>query len=292
MEAEAHILDSVTTGLSFGDSPEDSRVKLESRCGEIREVVVQPPSFPLADDRELHLICHEIRIQGEMVRSLALTYADDGLVMLYAEGNASEVFLGFASEPSQQYLHFSASFEDLLVVDRADDQVWVMSADAAHPNLFQWSNPYISGSTEINYESSAKVPSVLRFSQSLEELQPLFDEHCRFSQLGTDEVWLLSQPEIQQQVDCFGYEFAGFPRKIEAVFGDGVLEQAWILTGKEEENRVRQALVAEYGDPMLVNEQWEVFHDNQVMLRKDKPEVLMLSARLARLYREKVIDAR
>ena len=98
--------------------------------------------------------------------------------------------------------------------------------------------------------------------------------------LSSYDVWLLSQPELQQQLDCFGLEFAGFPRKVEAVFGDGILEQAWILTGKGEENRVRKALVAEYGNPIFVNDKWEVLHENQVMLRKDKPEVLMLSTKL------------
>ena len=68
------------------------------------------------------------------------------------------------------------------------------------------------------------------------------------------------------------------------MFGDGILEQAWILTGKGEEDRVRKALVAEYGPPTFVNDTWEVFHDKRVMLRKDKPEVLMLSVKLAPLF--------
>ena len=95
---------------------------------------------------------------------------------------------------------------------------------------------------------------------------------------------------MQQQLDCFGFEYAGFPRKIEAVFGDGILEQVWILTGKPEEDRIRQALTEAYGAPSFVDENWEVFDDGRVMLRKDKPEVLMVSDRLAPLYRAEYID--
>ena len=266
--------------------------KLDSRCESITEVVVDPPSFPLAASREIHLICSDFVVGTVTVRSLALTFADQRLVMLYAEGNAAEVFLGFASEPLRQYLDFTASFGDLLVVDRSSDQVWVMSAEAAHPNMFQWRNPYIDSPKSASYEQSAQVPEILEFSKTLEQLLPAFEEQCAFTHMGTYDVWLLNQPELQQQIDCFGFEYAGFPRKIEAVFGDGILEQAWILTGKGEESRVREALIAEFGDPTFVSDKWEVFHNKQVMLRKDKPEVLMLSVKLAELFFDKEVDDR
>ena len=96
---------------------------------------------------------------------------------------------------------------------------------------------------------------------------------------------------MQHQLDCYGYEFAGFPRKIEAVFGDGVLQQAWILTGKGEEERVRRALVEAWGEATYIDDDWEIFGDGTVMLRKDKPEVLMLSPGLAPLYRAEYIDS-
>lgn len=223
--ATTPILESGVAGLSSDDSIQSSRAKLESRCEEFHEVTIEPPSFPLAKDSEVHLICRNFSVDTETVGAIALTFADEKLVMIYARGNAAGMFLGFSSEPVQDYLQFSAAFKELLVVDRASDQ-----------------------------------------------------------------VWLLNQPEVQQQVDCFGFEFAGFPRKIEAVFGDGILEQAWILTGQGEEGRVRDALIAEYGEPTFVNEQWEVFHNKRVMLRKDKPEVLMLSEKLADLFYDEEID--
>lgn len=289
-QAATPILDKGIAGVSSKDSIQDSLAKLNSSCESVNEVEVEPPSFPLAATGELHLICKEFDFGAVTVEKLAVTFADQRLVMLYAEGNATEAFLEFASEPLREYLHFTASFGDLLVADRSADQVWVMSADVAHPNLFQWRNPYIDNPNTAEYESSAAKPEILGFSKTLQQLLPEFEEQCAFTHLGTYDVWLLNRPELQQQIDCFGFEYAGFPRKIEAVFGDGILEQAWILTGKGEESRVREALVAEFGDPTFVNDKWEVFHNKQVMLRKDKPEVLMLSAKLAELYFDKEIS--
>lgn len=288
--ATTPILERGVAGLSSDDSIQSSQAKLESSCEEVLEVTIQPPSFPLARDREVHLICRNFNLDMETVGAIALTFADEKLVMIYAQGNAADLFLGFATGPVQDYLQFSASFEDLLVTDREADKAWVLSAEAAHPNLFMWTNPYVSNSDRVEYDPSVKVPEILGFGSSLEKLQPLYEAQCDFNHLGTYRVWLLNQPEVQQQIDCFGFEFAGFPRKIEAVFGDGILEQAWILTGKGEEDRVRQALIAEYGEPTFVNEQWEVFHNKQVMLRKDKPEVLMLSEKLAELFYDEEID--
>ncbi|MDJ0911485.1 MAG: hypothetical protein QNI99_20035, partial [Woeseiaceae bacterium] len=128
------------------------------------------------------------------------------------------------------------------------------------------------------------------FGEHLDSLQPEFEAQCDFTRVDEYRVWLLTEPDVQQQLDCFGFEYAGYPRKIEAVFGDGILEQVWILTGKAEEDRVRQALIEAYGEPSFVDEMWEIFDDGLVMLRKDKPEVLMVSERLAPLYRAEYID--
>jgi hypothetical protein len=94
-----------------------------------------------------------------------------------------------------------------------------------------------------------------------------------------------NDPNAQLQIDCFGIEYGGFPRKFEARFGDGKLNVLWILTGKGEEDRLRQKLISEYGQVIFKDDNWEVFNDWQVLLRKDKPEVLMLTKELAVFYR-------
>jgi hypothetical protein len=94
-----------------------------------------------------------------------------------------------------------------------------------------------------------------------------------------------SDPHAQIQLDCFGIEFAGFPRKLEARFGDDRLNVLWILTGKGEEDRIRRHLTQAFGKAIYVNNDWEIFKDWQVLLRKDKPEVLLLTPELAKFYK-------
>ena len=210
--------------------------------------------------------------------------------MAFAEGGATTAFKSMFSEELLTYLQFSGSFEDRLLMNDEEDHAWLLSPETAHANLFMWPNPYVESSDSPDYRSSAMRPDVLAFGEHLDSLQAGFEAQCDFTRLDEYRVWLLTEPEVQQQLDCFGFEYAGFPRKIEAVFGDGILEQVWILTGKPEEDRIRQALIEAYGAPSFVDENWEVFDDGRVMLRKDKPEVLMVSERLAPLYRAEYID--
>ena len=91
------------------------------------------------------------------------------------------------------------------------------------------------------------------------------------------------------QVNCFGIEYAGFPRKIEARFGDGGLELLWILTAKGEESRIAASLQEAYGKPVFENQEWAVFKNWEVSLRKDKPEVLVLPPEGAKSHRESLI---
>jgi len=283
-------LDGRVVDLAAGDSEAIARIKLGNHCARIESRVVSPPSHPSAESSERHLVCRDILINEAPVESLVLTFGDNSLSMLFAEGGAADAFGDMFSEDPQTYLQFSASFQDMLIVDGAADRAWLLSPGTAHPNLFMWANPYIESSDRLEYQSSAARPDLLAFGEHLDSLQSEFEAQCDFTFLGQYNVWLLTEPDVQQQLDCFGFEYAGFPRKIEAVFGDGVLEQVWILTGKPEEDRVRQALIEAYGEPSFVDENWEIFDDGLVMLRKDKPEVLMVSERLAPLYRAEYID--
>ena len=81
-------------------------------------------------------------------------------------------------------------------------------------------------------------------------------------------------------------DYLGFPRKAEARFGDNKLNVVWILTAKGEEDRIRKALTAQYGDPIFVNENWEIFDNWQVGLRKDKPEVLLIKKQIGLEYKK------
>lgn len=276
-------------GLEFNQDAKRARAMLNEHCANIRIVDIDAPNFPLAGRSEVHLICEGFSNGVVSLDTLALTFANDRLALLYTRGNAAALE-SLSSQELEDWMQFAVSWDQRLVIDLPEGQAWVMSEEAAHPNLFQWPNPYVDRDGRVGYATSAARPDALQFGEQLEELQPLFEDQCAYTHLATYDVWLLNQPEVQQQLDCFGFEYAGFPRKIEAVFGDGILQQAWILTGAGEEDRVREALVEAFGEAIYVDEDWEIYDEGSVMLRKDKPEVLMLSDTLAPLYRAEYID--
>jgi len=74
-------------------------------------------------------------------------------------------------------------------------------------------------------------------------------------------------------------------RKIKARFGDNNLNVVWILTGKGEEDSIRKVLMSQFGDPIFVNDEWKIFNNWKVGLRKDKPEVLLIEAKIGLEYK-------
>ncbi len=144
---------------------------------------------------------------------------------------------------------------------------------------------------ETPNDPSAAIPEILAFGDSIAELAPdLADASIMTIQRCIQEPWLPNQPDPQTQIDCFGFVYAGFPRKIEAVFGDDVLELAWIFTGKGEENRLRNSLYHAYGSPAFVSDTFEAFNGWRIGLRKDKPEVLIVSEELVPLIQKQYGD--
>lgn len=275
-------------GADFGDSLENVKTKLSGHCRSLNVFVVDPPSFPLAKDSEHHLVCEGARIGNDEIREVSFAFGDDKLSLIEARGGAVKALAGRASTQPKDYLHYRAFFEDLMLADTGADAVWLLSQESIHPNLFTWSNPYLPSNKgkKKEYGRSAKIPDILNFGAALPELLPKFDKQCPIYNIEKiAEPWLQTKPKTQTQINCFGFEYGGFPRKMEAVFGDGVLELTWILTGKGEEDRLRKALTDAYGEPEFVTEIWEAFDGWRIALRKDKPEVLVLSAKLAPIFK-------
>ena len=186
------------------------------------------------------------------------------------------------------YLEMNHYDEGRLWLDTDHQRLFWLTGEARHPNLFAWSNPLL-GQGQTGQNDSTLIPDWLDFSASYDELLPRFKAQCPQIIVNDNQrIWLPNKPARQIQIDCFGYSFAGFPRKFEAVFGDGKLEVIWVLTGKPEESRARQKLLRDWGEPTLVNDAWEVFGDGRISLYKDKPEFLILSDDMIPLYRDRL----
>lgn len=277
--------DPLFEGIALGQRLELVKDKLQSSDSNLYVIEVDKPSFPLSKEKEEHLICLECESSNGPINEVAFSFADDILVLIQAKGNAVKAIMERRVDTADVFMNYVVYWQDLIVADKATDMVWIMSQEAAHTNLFAWVNPYLpsEGGREEAYESSAKVPDFIQMDGNLAELRPLLENESEFTferELGPGD------PNAQLQIDCFGIQYAGFPRKFEARFGDNRLNMVWILTGKGEEARIRKKLIEAYGKPIFINEAWEVFEHWQVFLRKDKPEVLLLTPELGIFYKK------
>jgi len=269
--------------LSWGDDHQQVLVALEKLCNEIRVVEVKSPTFPLARKKEQHLVCYGLALPRGHIDGAAFVIADDKLSLIEARGGAVAAIAESRADKPSHYLDRKVFDGGELIVDEGNDTIWLSSKEALPLNLFTWSNPYLA--TTPSYNLSAATPDFLVFGEKFEKLKPLFVQACPMVNVETiEKPWLPNTPATQLQLNCVGYEYAGFPRRIEAVFGDGILEVVWILTGKNEEDRVRTALVEAFGAAKVIAADWEVFEGQRVALRKDKPEVLMISEKMVPYY--------
>ena len=271
-------------GVQLQESLEGAKDKIEPFAEKMELIEIENPTFPLSKDLEAHLVCSNYKSGYGTISELVFTFSDDKLVYIQAHGNAIEAITAITKDTVQNYMDYRFYPKDHIVTKPSEDKVWVLSEDAMHPNLFTWDNPYLPSNKErkkISY-TSGRIPDFIKLGGNLDQLKPNLERESDF--IFTMELDG-SDPNAQLQIDCFGIEYAGFPRKFEARFGDGKLNVLWILTGKGEEDRIRQKLISEYGPVIFKDDNWEVFNNWQVILRKDKPEVLVLTEELAVFYK-------
>jgi len=271
-------------GVKIGDEYSSIISQVGKNCTDIDIKQVHPVKFPLANLTETHIICKQLTDGGE----IAITIADGKAIHIYGK-NIDDSLIVKPNGETKNYLNYIVYQSYLYWEHQEDHSITLISKEALHPNLFVWKNPYLESNSEKFKTSQldAKFPPVLRFGSTLKNLKPIFEKHCIPLEIIETDVWLENHPNKQIQVNCFNYNFLGFPRKIEAIFGDDILELAWILTTKQEESRIKDALIDIYGRTYESSEHWDVFYDGRVYLRKDKPEVLAISSKLVPLIRKK-----
>ncbi len=274
----------IFNGIQLNESYETVSENLSEIAETSKTIVVDNPSFPLAKTKEEHLVCSKIKTENGMVDRAVFTFADDKLVYIEARGNVLKTLTSQRNDTARTYMDYKVYVKDKLFLNYKKDAAWMMTEEAMHTNLFAWKNPYLNNEkiTVIKTKSTNKTPSFLKMGASFKELKPLLEANSSFT---NREELDGSDPNAQFQVNCFGVDYLGFPRKIEARFGNNKLNVVWILTAKGEEDRIRKALIAEYGDPIFVNEDWEIFNNWQVGLRKDKPEVILLEQQIGLDYK-------
>ena len=276
--------ESIFNGIKLNESLENVTEKINKISKTVNTISVDRTNFPLAKAKEEHLICSQVKTDNGIISKAVFTFADDKLKYIEARGNVQKVFASKRIDTARVYLNYDVYVADRLFLNKNKDVAWILTQEAMHAHLFTWENPYLNSNykaeTKPNY--SNQIPTFLKMGDSIDELRPLLEANSDFTNTekldGTD-------PNAQIQINCFGLNYLGFPRKIEARFGDNKLNVVWILTGKGEEDRIREALINQYGNPIFINDDWEVFNNWQVALRKDKPEVLLMEKKIGLEYK-------
>lgn len=295
LPSSAQLLNSAILGVQFGDTPNSVHKQIKQFCDSLAYHEIETPRLPLASKSESHLIAWGYVVaDGLTVDVLAFSFADGKLVLVEAHGGATTALLPRADGDAYSFADYVGYPTALVIARPADDIVWLFNSQGLRPNLFLWENPLLLPGVDVipALDPSAQAPAFLEFGKSIEELKPGMEAASRLvHQEKAPKPWLPTEPALQVQVNCYGVIYAGFPRKVEAVFGDDVLQLAWIPTGAGEESRLRQALIEAYGEPEFVNDFWEAFAGWTVALRKDQPEVLLLSDELAPIYQKRIQEA-
>ncbi len=278
-------VESLFNNITLGESLDAVTSKLNSISATTNLISIKNPSFPLAKTKEDHLVCTNIKTKNGLIAKTIFTFADDKLSYIEAHGNAYNTFTANRKDTARSYMDYEVYFKDKLFLKKKDDVAWILAQEAIHTNLFTWENPYLNPVKKVSISSSNSshvIPEFLKMGSDLSELKPLLEANSKFT---TTEELDGSDPNAQLQINCFGVDYLGFPRKAEARFGENKLNAVWILTAKGEEDRIRKALTAQYGKPVFVTDEWEIFNNWQVGLRKDKPEILLLTQKIGSEYK-------
>jgi len=262
--------------LTPGTDANTAEAWLDAECDRVETHTVSPTHHPFALESERHLLCET----GD--QRLMVSFADDVLLQAELRGDLASALP--ESEPDIQFGPLRIYASSNLIHDVERDRVLRLTSLNEATLLAFWDNPSWTGQQAST--SPFELPAEIRFGASLEEMETALDGRCQMQRTRPiEEVWLLTEPTEQHQIDCFGYEIAGYPRKLEMVFGDGQLEQIWLIVGPAEIERLRARYTVELGAPTQESETYIVFDDWALTLRKDVPEILLGSDRLQAIWR-------
>jgi len=270
--------------LAIGSDAQSVEAELRASCAHLTAVTPTPVRFPLARDHEQHFICDGLTTQaGHRFERAVFTLADGVLAQIEVRGDTAPLTAN-AGE-SFALGDWTAYPDAAMVIDAAAGTAHILSEDGLHTNLFAWHNPLMDDAPLDYGPLAIDVPPQIRPGESIETLRAEIEAACPVTQVREiDPPSLPTQPATQTQINCFGYETAGFERKIEYVFGDGRLVLAWILTGRGEADRLETAMDAAYGAPDFAGADFRFYDGGAAALRFDKPEILIVQRELGAGY--------
>ena len=279
--APVNAQETIIAGVSLGLSETAAAPLIDSACAQVMRIEVFETRFPAASNSEVHLRCGGLTLSdGSAAGDAMFTFADNALVMIEVRGSNGQ--LRPEGDPAFQAPGFDVFMPVLAIAHTGIDRIDFISGFPLAPLAISWDNPAWTTNHPSAPDEPFFLPSEIVFGASVAEMTDTLDGVCPLS-MGRqiEEVWLATEPTAQFQIDCIGYEIAGYPRKLEFVFGDDTLQQIWLMFDVGDIARIREFLTAQYGEPLFVDEQYEIFDDYRLALRKDIPEIRYVSDEIA-----------
>ena len=124
-------------------------------------------------------------------------------------------------------------------------------------------------------------PEVIRLGATVAELERALEGRCTRRRLHNEApVFLPNVRERQQQIDCDGFQFFGYGRRIEFVFRDGRLVLVWLMVTDAETPAMIDAMTRAYGTPTERNDAYVSFERDRAAWRYRPAEILFWSGEL------------
>ncbi|MEM8697392.1 MAG: hypothetical protein AAGE05_15325 [Pseudomonadota bacterium] len=129
--------------------------------------------------------------------------------------------------------------------------------------------------------SDVTIPEAIQFGTSVDTMTDRLADLCTEAPVRTiDPPRLPGVQDIQQQIDCDGFDYMGEPRRAEFVFRDDALQLVWILVDADDQERVIAAMREAYGEEVIENSAVVAFPEYRTAWRFEPPEVLFYSEEL------------
>lgn len=257
---------------------------IEAACDRVTRIEVTGTQFPAASSSEVHLRCESLTLaDGRPAGDAVFTFADDGLVLIDTRGGADNLRpenIVPVAEPGE----FQVYLPHKIIVNTSNNSASLFDDFAIMPVAMYWENPAWTSDEVSAPMDEFFLPTEIVFGALQSDMETELQDVCPLV-LGRpiEEVWLATNPAVQFQIDCYGYEIGGYPRKLEFVFGNTKLQQVWLMFGVADIPRLREFLTENYGAAISIDEKYEIFDDWRLALRKDIPEIRMVSNEIARI---------
>ena len=120
-------IESVFNDIRLNQSFQVVSEKLADIAESSNIVSIDQPSFPLASEKEEHLVCSQVNTGHGTINRVVFTFADDKLKYIEARGNAIEVLTYMLADTARTYLNYEVYAEEKLFLQKEEDAAWIMT---------------------------------------------------------------------------------------------------------------------------------------------------------------------